>query len=757
MSSTKHITQGGQVFSYMLNMFMQVNKRISFWLLLSFVIFVPTFFYFRLPWQHIRNGGLYWWLHLTAGGEKALYRVPPRYDIPYDGKVLHATSQQILSDAYMKWAGDMVLQELWLSLTWASVAVLVLAFGIYRFLRRLGEKQAQDEQVGGRDLTDDVRAVAKLMHKRGDASTLHFDVLPLKLNSEVQSILLHGTPGSGKSNAINKLLLQLRERGDMVIVYDKGCSLVKKHFNENTDVLLNPLDTRCANWSLFHECETIPDFDTAANTLIPMSTKDDPFWQGSARTIFTAVAYRLKKEGHHTYNKLLRTLLAINLKDLREYLTGTEASNLVEEKVEKTAISIRSVLTNYVKALRYLQGIERSGKPIFTIRNWMKQVNEPKKSHGWLFITSNARQHESLKPLISMWLAQAANCLLEMGENPTRRVWFIYDELYSLNKLPDLPAALAEGRKFGGCFALGFQNKPQLDSLYGVEFANAMMDLLNTRLFFRSPDEIVASYVMRQLGQRRARIFNEQYSYGADTVRDGVSFSKQEEDQYLVNYSSIQSLPDLSCYVTLPGDYPVVRMDMTYLKMKPCAAELLLRNINDSLDPEIDAEIEKRDLEEADISRLTARAMGVPETSEVAGTTSPAVPAAVAASAVAASVVSATSSDNKNATSASSDTQVATATTIPPVAASTTTDTGGVEAELKQKPDAPEEIVDMDSGEILHPGDEGYDAALEQFNRAFGDTQDAMRLEERNLVIHRRDKSDIPPEPDDGHEPGGGW
>ncbi|MEG0176055.1 MAG: TraD N-terminal domain-containing protein, partial [Aeromonas sp.] len=208
MSSTKHITQGGQVFSYMLNMFMQVNKRISFWLVLSFILFVPVFFYFRLPWQHIRNGGLYWWLHLTAGGEKALYRVPPVYDIPYNGKVLTATSQQILSDAYMKWAGDMVLQELWLSLTWASVAVLVLAFGIYRFLRRLGEKQAQDEQVGGRDLTDDVKAVAKLMRKRGDASTLHFDVLPLKLNSEVQSILLHGTPGSGKSNAINKLLLQ---------------------------------------------------------------------------------------------------------------------------------------------------------------------------------------------------------------------------------------------------------------------------------------------------------------------------------------------------------------------------------------------------------------------------------------------------------------------------------------------------------------------------------------------------------------------
>ena len=37
--------------------------------------------------------------------------------------------------------------------------------------------------------------------------------------------------------------------------------------------------------------------------------------------------------------------------------------NLVEEKIEKTAISIRAVLTNYVKAIRYLQGIEKNGDP----------------------------------------------------------------------------------------------------------------------------------------------------------------------------------------------------------------------------------------------------------------------------------------------------------------------------------------------------------------------------------------------------------
>ncbi|HDW2837479.1 TPA: type IV secretion system DNA-binding domain-containing protein, partial [Escherichia coli] len=430
MSSTKHITQGGQVFSYMLNMFMQVNKRVSFWLIWFFVIFLPLFFWLRLPWETIRNGGLYWWLSLTVRGEKALYRVPPVYDIPWNGQVLHATSEQILKDDYMVWAGNMFLQELYLALFWASVAVGVLAFLIFRFLRRLGEKQAQDERMGGRELTDDVKAVAREMHRRGQASSICIDQLPLILNGEVQYLMMYGTPGSGKSNTINKLLKQIRARGDMAIIYDKGCSLIKKHFNERDDTLLNALDRRCAYWDMFREFESIPDFDSAASTLIPMGAKEDPFWQSSARTIFSAVSYRQKKKGIHSYNALLRTLLAIDLKALRDYLAGTEASNLVEEKVEKTAISIRSVLTNYVKALRYLQGIERTGRRPFTIREWMSAVNDPQiKQHGWLWVTSNARQHESLKPLISMWLAQAANCLLGMGENLHRRVWFIYDEL----------------------------------------------------------------------------------------------------------------------------------------------------------------------------------------------------------------------------------------------------------------------------------------------------------------------------------------
>ncbi|EIP9486276.1 type IV conjugative transfer system coupling protein TraD [Escherichia coli] len=717
MSSTKHITQGGQVFSYMLNMFMQVNKRVSFWLIWFFVIFLPLFFWLRLPWETIRNGGLYWWLSLTARGEKALYRVPPVYDIPWNGQVLHATSEQILKDDYMVWAGNMFLQELYLALFWASVAVGVLAFLIFRFLRRLGEKQAQDERMGGRELTDDVKAVAREMHRRGQASSICIDQLPLILNGEVQYLMMYGTPGSGKSNTINKLLKQIRARGDMAIIYDKGCSLIKKHFNERDDTLLNALDRRCAYWDMFREFESIPDFDSAASTLIPMGTKEDPFWQSSARTIFSAVSYRQKKKGIHSYNALLRTLLAIDLKALRDYLAGTEASNLVEEKVEKTAISIRSVLTNYVKALRYLQGIERTGRRPFTIREWMSAVNDPQiKQHGWLWVTSNARQHESLKPLISMWLAQAANCLLGMGENLHRRVWFIYDELPSLNKLPELPGVLAEARRFGGCFVLGFQAKAQMDFTYGKETADAMLGLVNTRFFFRSPSSTEAEWVQREIGQRRDKVFSEQYSYGADTVRDGVSFSKVEEDRYLVNYTDIQKLPNLSCYVTFPGDYPAVRMSMRYEKIKDCAEDLQMREINDSLDPEIESEISRREEEEGDITALLARLEQgeARKDGEQNEEEFQAEQAESSGSSVPATAVS----------------LVATALAGGGAGESNPVEEKAVVAELR-------EIVDKETGEILYPGDERYDALCEQFSRAFDDAQEAMRQDERNLVSHQ--------------------
>ncbi|MBC0917028.1 alpha/beta fold hydrolase [Escherichia coli] len=196
--------------------------------------------------------------------------------------------------------------------------------------------------------------------------------MPLSLttrirDSEIQNFCLHGTVGAGKSEVIRRLANYARQRGDMVVIYDRSGEFVKSYYDPSIDKILNPLDARCAAWDLWKECLTQPDFDNTANTLIPMGTKEDPFWQGSGRTIFAEAAYLMRNDPNRSYSKLVDTLLSIKIEKLRTFLRNSPAANLVEEKIEKTAISIRAVLTNYVKAIRYLQGIEHNGESF--IRN----------------------------------------------------------------------------------------------------------------------------------------------------------------------------------------------------------------------------------------------------------------------------------------------------------------------------------------------------------------------------------------------------
>lgn len=598
---SRDITQGGQVTFMRFRMFLQVNNILFYYVFIGWLALLGFILYLRLNTQTFLNGLVYWWSH-TLIPFGSIIRKPPVYPVRYYGKVLYYPYDKILTDKYTVWCGITLRNELILSGLFASIITFCVVVGIFWYIGRVGKKASEDEVTGGRILEDNPKVVARLMRKRGKASHIVIDGLPIVKDSEIQNFAMHGTVGTGKSTLMRKKLLQLREAGVPVIIYDKGNTFVEEFYDESVDIILNPMDRRCANWDMWAECQTLPDLETVTETLIPMGNSGDPFWQGSARTIFAEGAEQMRGDKNRTYNRFLRTLLAIKLDKLREFLAGTPASTLVDGSIEKTAISIRSVLTNYVKSLRYLQGIDCEGKKTFTIREWM-QGNSDKKRSGWLFITSNQRHHESLKPLISMWLGIAASNLLSLHENRYRRVWFFYDELPSLHKLPNLPYIIAEARKYGGCFVLGFQSYAQLEETYGPKFAAVIYDLLNTKYFFRSPSAPIAKFVEEDIGQTVRKRFSEQTSFGTDEVRDGISYGKDEERVSIVSYSDVQELEDLQCFVTLPGRYPVVLLTLKYQPLPKVAEGLLERDVKTSLDPEIEQEISQQE----SCERLAAR------------------------------------------------------------------------------------------------------------------------------------------------------
>lgn len=592
--NAKDMTQGGQIASMRFRMFGQIANIILYVLFLFFWVLCGLILMYRLSWQTFVNGAVYWWC-TTLGPMRDIIRSQPVYTINYYGQQLQYTSEQILKDKYTIWCGE----QLWTGFVFAgtvSLIICIVAFFVASWvLGHQGKKQSEDEVTGGRQLSEKPKEVARKMKRDGMASDIKIGDLPILLNSEIQNFCLHGTVGSGKSEVIRRLLNYVRARGDMAIIYDRSCEFVKSYYDPSIDKILNPLDSRCAAWDLWKECLTLPDFDNVSNTLIPMGTKEDPFWQGSGRTIFAEGAYLMREDKDRSYEKLVDTMLSIKIDKLRAYLQNTPAANLVEEKIEKTAISIRAVLTNYVKAIRYLQGIEKNGEP-FTIRDWMRSVREDQ-PNGWLFISSNADTHASLKPVISMWLSIAIRGLLAMGENRNRRVWIFADELPTLHKLPDLVEILPEARKFGGCYVFGIQSYAQLEDIYGVKPAATLFDVMNTRAFFRSPSKGIAEFAAGEIGEKEIKKASENYSYGADPVRDGVSTGKEQKRETIVSYSDIQTLPDLSCYVTLPGPYPAVKLALKYKPRPKIAEGFIPRQLNQAIDDKLAAVLAAREAE----------------------------------------------------------------------------------------------------------------------------------------------------------------
>ena len=480
------------------------------------------------------------------------------FTLPYPGGVykqsVHALTTHPYYPEITQKCFKLLIKCVWISL---SLSLFIAVFLSWYFVKK-GKFQAKNQFIRG-SMLEKSMVLARQIVKAGENSDITVDGFPLIKNSEVQHILVHGTVGTGKSQLIMKLLDDLRARGDRVIVYDKGCSLTPLYFKAETDVILNPFDARCPHWDMWLEAPRDSDFENMAESLIPMHGDSDPFWVNAARTVFASVASRMRHDPDRSEEKLLKLLLTGEFGNLEKYLEGTPAATLVSGKIEKTAISIRSVITTYLKSLQSLAGLKQQANPSFSIRDYI--LND--KQSGWLFISSNGQQHKSLKPLMSMWLAMASLTLLSLPEDRARRIWFICDELPSLHKLPLLGETIAEVRKFGGCFLLGMQSFSQLEKVYGRSGAMEIFDLLNTRFFFRSPSADMARLVAGELGEEEIEESRENYSYGANSIRDGISLGNQRVTRPVVSYPQILELKDLSCFVRLPGHYPVTKLSLT--------------------------------------------------------------------------------------------------------------------------------------------------------------------------------------------------
>ena len=451
---------------------------------------------------------------------------------------------------------DEVFRSAWLGAkAGAAVIALFLAWFWYRGVQ-LGRRHRVRgaELVTAAQLRRRVRPLRRrLLERLPGRERVHpyrIAGIPFPPRSETQHTIISGTTGSGKTVLISDLVAQIRARGERCVLYDKMGSYTRTFLDPARDVLLNPLDARAPRWSPFLEARNARDFDMMAAALIPQQRDSaDPFWVTAARQLFANGAAVLAQKGVTDNRVLVDHLLKADLTALAQAMEGTVAQSIVDPDNPRTALSVRAMLTANVSALEFLPD---EGAP-FSIREWVAGEDRD----GFLFLTSRGDQHASLRGLISTWLEIAVNAMLSLDQADDRRIWVILDELPTLHQVPSLQPGLAESRQFGGCFVLGVQVASALRDLYGRNGAETISGLCGTRVVLAAPDRDTAQWSADSLGRSEVEEVAENVSYGANTIRDGVSLTPRRELRALALPADIMRLPNLHGYLKFPGPYPV--------------------------------------------------------------------------------------------------------------------------------------------------------------------------------------------------------
>jgi type IV conjugative transfer system coupling protein TraD len=442
--------------------------------------------------------------------------------------------------------------------------ILASFIGFWTWRGRIGSEK---EVLSGTQVVE-AKMLKKLICRQKEASDLTLTGVPLIKNKELQHLLIVGTTGSGKSNCIHELLQQIRKKGQRAVIVDVTGGFIEKYYRPGLDKILNPLDQRSEEWTIWADCTEPYHYEALSSAFLPSKHEDD-FWVNSARSLFVTTAQKLKDNGDYRVQNFMDKAVINPLHEVIDFYEGTAVASFMNEKADKTAVSVRATLASHIKCLEWL----KENKTPFSIRQWVDQEDH---QGEWLFLSSVPEMREALKPLLTAWTSIATKALMSLKPSSERRLWFVIDELPALKKLPDFHTMLAEARKYGGCAVVGTQDLSLLDDVYGHNLVKSIANLCSTKVVFRVAGADVAERVSKWLGSQEVSEAIENISYGAHQMRDGVSLNDQRREKATINADKLMKLPDLEGYIKLPGNYPVGQIKFKYHQL-PSIAESISR------------------------------------------------------------------------------------------------------------------------------------------------------------------------------------
>jgi len=495
------------------------------------------------------------------------------YSFPFRGpaeKLADASVYRWLR--YAIFGGKSLLSVLTISLIEGGVCfVAMLWFAVPRDIQRYKSMKY------GRVLRGPIMLTPKEFNRtqKGDGigfkTTESGKMMRIPLRKEAQHLQLMGDTGVGKTQLIMQCLRQIRGRGDSAIVYDPACEFIQRFYDvKRGDIVLNPLDARCPYWGPAQEIESNAEADAIAASLYqPRTDKLDEFFHETPAQIFA----HLLKLGP-TPHQLAEWMASDT--ELLKRVQGTEMAFYIDRKAGPQRAGVLSSLGLVAKCFRLLPQKDEN-RPVWNARSWSKMRS------GWIFITSRPPERDTLRPLHSLWIDLLVMRLLSAPQPGQKPVWFVIDELASLQRLPQLHTAITENRKSKNPLVLGFQGKAQLEVTYG-HLAEVMLSQPATKIFMKTAEPKAAEWISEAIGKVEIERLKETKF---DGTRSGKNFTVERQIEPLVMGSEITGLDDRHAYLKLGNS--VARFAFDYLDLPTPTLAFIPREAADgglSFDPD---------------------------------------------------------------------------------------------------------------------------------------------------------------------------
>jgi len=487
------------------------------------------------------------------------------YEFPF-----RAPARKYTDASMYRWLHDVVFDRKGLLAVFAArligggiILIALLAWAVPQDIKRFRQMKY------GRVLRGPVMLTPKQFNRvaRGEGvgfvTTESRRMMRIPQRKEAQHIQIMGDTGVGKTQLIMQILRQIRDRKESAIVYDPACEYIQRFFDKDRgDIVLNPLDDRCPYWGPAQEMESNAEADAIAASLYQRKTDViDEFFHDTPAQIFA----HLLKLGPTPHQ--LAAWMASDT-ELLKRVQGTEMAFYIDRKAGPQRAGVLSSLGLVAKGFRLLPEKDEN-RPLWTARTWAKT------RHGWIFITSHTEVRDALRPLQSLWIDLLVMRLLTAPQPGQRPVWFVIDELASLQKLPQLHTAITEGRKSKNPLVLGFQGKAQLEVTYG-HLAEVMLSQPATKIFMKTAEPKAAEWVSEAIGKVEIERLKETKF---DGTRSGKNFTVERQIEPLVMGSEISGLDDRHAYLKLGNK--VARFAFDYLDLPTPITDFIPRKMAD--------------------------------------------------------------------------------------------------------------------------------------------------------------------------------